>query len=71
MPALGSYPNKSPPPRQKPGCKSPRVGANVWCKFPRVRAGGGVVMDETDSCIRTSVIVTVCQLLELNTALIR
>ena len=49
-PPLGSYPNKSPPPGQKLGWKSPRMGANVWCKPPGVRAGG-MVMDEIDTCI--------------------
>ena len=29
---LGSYPQQILAPRQKLGCKSPRVGANFWCK---------------------------------------
>ena len=32
MPAPRSYPNKSLPPGQKLGCKTPRVEANSWCK---------------------------------------
>ena len=39
-------------PGQKLGCKSPRVGANFWCKSPGVHAGG-MVMDEIDTCIMT------------------
>ena len=39
----------NPPPGQKLGCESPRVGANFWCKSPGVR--GGVAMDEIDTCI--------------------
>ena len=39
------------------GCKSPRVGANVWCKSSRVRGGGGggggIVIDEIDTCVRS------------------
>ena len=35
---------------QKLGCKSPRVGANFWCKCPGVREG--MVMDEIDTCIK-------------------
>ena len=30
------------PPRQKLGCKSPRVEANFWCESPGVRGGGMV-----------------------------
>ena len=48
-PPLGSYPNKSLPPGQKLGWKSPMVGANFWCKPLGVR--GGMVMDEIDTCI--------------------
>ena len=36
------------PPREKLGCKSPRVGANFWCKSPGVH--GGMVMDEINTC---------------------
>ena len=41
MPSIGSYPNQSPPPGQKLGCKSPRVGADFWCKSSGVRGGEG------------------------------
>ena len=50
-PPLKGYPNKSPPPGQKLGCKSPRTRANVWYKSPGVR--GGMVMDEIHTCIIT------------------
>ena len=49
MPALGSYPNKSPLPGQKLKCKSPKVGTNFLCKSLGVR--GGMVMDEINTCI--------------------
>ena len=52
MPAPQELSQQIPAPGQKLGCKSPRAGANVWCKSPGLRAGGGgVVMDETDTCI--------------------
>ena len=50
MPAPQELSQQIPAPRQKLGCKSPRVGANFWCKSPGVR--GGMVMDEIDTCIR-------------------
>ena len=40
----------NPRPWQKLGFKSPRVGANFWCKSPGVREG--IVMDEIDTCVR-------------------
>ena len=40
------------PPRAKLGCKSPRMGANFWCKSPGMR--GGMVVDEIDTCITQS-----------------
>ena len=51
MPAPWKLPQQMPAPRQKLECKSPRVGANFWCKSPGVR-GGRMVMDEIDTCIR-------------------
>ena len=44
MSPLGSYPNKSPPPGQQLGCKSPRWG----------QIFGGMAMDEIDTCINGS-----------------
>ena len=50
MPAPRELSQQIPaPPEQKLGCKSPRVGANVWCKSPGVR--GEMVMDEIDTII--------------------
>ena len=40
-----------PTPGQKLRCKSPRVGANFWCKSGGAR---GVVMDEIYTCIISS-----------------
>ena len=40
-PTLGTYSNKSPPPGQKLGCKSRRVGANFLVQIPRGVQGGG------------------------------
>ena len=55
-PPFGNYPNKSTPPRQKLGCKSPRVGANFGAN-PQGCAGG-VVMDEIDTCITSLYLFT-------------
>ena len=52
MPAPRELSQQIPAPWKKLGCKSPRVGANFWCKFPRVRRG--MVMDKIDTCIRRS-----------------
>ena len=35
-----------------PSGKSPRVMAKFWCKSPGVHGGGGMVMDEIDTCIK-------------------
>ena len=48
MPAAWELPQQIPP-RQKLGCRSPRVGANFWCKSSGVQ--GGMVMDEIDTFI--------------------
>ena len=50
MPAPRELSQHIPAPGQKLGCKSPRVGANFGAN-PRECAGGGVVMDEIDTCI--------------------
>ena len=50
MPAPQELSQQIPAPWQKLGCKNPRVGANFWCKSPGLH-GGGVVMDEIDTCI--------------------
>ena len=44
-PPLGSYPNKSPPPEQKP-----QGGGKFFMQIP-----GGMVMDEIDTCIMKQV----------------
>ena len=49
MPAPRELPQQISAPEQKLGCKSPRVGANFWCKSPGVH--GGMIMDEIDTCI--------------------
>ena len=46
---IENCPNKSPPPGQMLGCKSPRTGPNFWCKSLAVHQG--MVMDEIYSCI--------------------
>ena len=45
-PPLESYPNKSPPPGQKLGCKSP---SKFLVQIPE--GARGMAMDETDTCI--------------------
>ena len=52
----GATPTNSP--RAKARMQKPQVGANFWCKslWVRKRGGGGMVMDEIDTCI------TVCSL---------
>ena len=47
-PPLGSFSNKSPPPRLMLGCKSPQGGTNFLCKSLGVP--GSMVMDEIDMC---------------------
>ena len=54
MPAPWELSQQIPAPWQNLGFKSSRVGANFLCKFPGVR-GGGMVMDEIDTCIRAGV----------------
>ena len=49
MPAPPELRPQIPIPGQTLGCKSPRVGANFWCKSPGVRRG--MVKDEIDTCI--------------------
>ena len=49
MPAPRELCQQIPVPGQKLGCKSPRVGANFFCKSPGMRVG--MVMDEIDTCI--------------------
>ena len=49
MPTPRELPQQIPTPEQKLGCKSHRVGVNVWCKSPGVC--GEMVMDEIDTCI--------------------
>ena len=41
MPAPRELPQQIPAPGQKLGCKSPRVGANFWCKSSGVSGGEG------------------------------
>ena len=50
----GAIPTNPRPPGQKLGRKSLRVGANFWCVCVCVGGGGGIVMDEIDTCIITS-----------------
>ena len=50
MPAPRELSQQIPARGQNLGCKSPKVGANFWYKSPGVR--GGMVMDETDTCIK-------------------
>ena len=50
-PPLGSYPNKSPLPGQKLGCKSPRGWEYIFGEIPG-GARGEMVMDETDTYIK-------------------
>ena len=53
MPAPRELPQQIPAHGQILGCKSPRVRANFWCKSLGVRGGGGgMVMDEIDTCIK-------------------
>ena len=57
MPTPRELSQQIPAQGQNLGFKSPRVRANFWCKSPGVRrgGGGGVVMDEIDTCIMASV----------------
>ena len=41
MPAPWELPQQMPTPGQKLGYKSPRMGANFWCKSLGVHGGGG------------------------------
>ena len=50
MPTPRELSQQIPAPGQKLGCKSPRVGANFWCKSTGV-CGGGMVMAAIDTCI--------------------
>ena len=49
MPSPRELPQQIPAPRQKLGCKSTRVGANLWCKS---REYGRMVMAKIDNCIK-------------------
>ena len=55
MPAPRELPQQIPP-GQKLECKSPRVGANFWCKSPGMR--GGMVMAKIDSCTKPEINMT-------------
>ena len=50
MSAPRELPQQIPVPRQKLGCKIPRVGANFYANPEGAR---GIVMAKIDSCIRT------------------
>ena len=50
MPAPREMPQQIPAHGQKLGSKSPKVGQKFWYKSEGV-SGGGIVMDEIDTCI--------------------
>ena len=52
MPATRELSQEIPAPWAKARMQKPQGGTNFWCKSPGVR--GGMVMDETDTCIRSS-----------------